>query len=147
MLFHSRFWGAPIFSQGFGTSRQKIGTPQKSEIQPGRIQPSILSLLYEVQVLLSLRRLRNPSTPYRGQHPQDREKRVSELFGPDFPQTFLTLTPGRPWVKKFLPITGAAEKCTFWCGHPRCSARTSMTRRVVEKLCTRKVCVDFLAHN
>ena len=50
-----------------------------------------------------------------------------KLFGPDFPRTFLTLTPGRPWVKKFLPITGAAEKRTFWCGRPRFSARTSMT--------------------
>ena len=66
------------------------------------------------------------------------------LFGPDFPRTFLTLTPGRPWVKKFLPITGAVEKRTFWCGRPRFSARTSMTRSVFEKLCT-KVCVDFLA--
>ena len=68
-----------------------------------------------------------------------------KLFGPDFPRTFLTLTPGRPWVKKFLPITGAAEKRTFWCGRPRFSARTSMTRSVFKKLCTKKVCVDFLA--
>ena len=67
-----------------------------------------------------------------------------KLFGPDFPRTFLTLTPGRPWVKKFLPITGAAEKRTFWCGRPRFLARTSMTRRVFEKLCTKKVCADFL---
>ena len=68
-----------------------------------------------------------------------------KLFGPDFPRTFLTLTPGCPGVKKFLPTTGAAGKRTFWCGHPRFSARTSMTRRVVEKLCAKKVCVDFLA--
>ena len=68
-----------------------------------------------------------------------------KLFGPGFPRTFLTLTPGRPWVKKFLPITGAAERRTFWCGRPRFLARTSMTRRVFEKLCTKKVCVDFLA--
>ena len=68
-----------------------------------------------------------------------------KLFGPDFPRTFLTLTPGRPWVKKFLPITGAAEKRTFRCGRPRFLARTSMTQRVFEKLCTKKVCVDFLA--
>ena len=67
-----------------------------------------------------------------------------KLFGPDFPRTFLTLTPGCPGVKKFLPITGAAEKRTFWCGRPRFSARTSMTRRVLQKLCTKKVCVDFL---
>ena len=68
-----------------------------------------------------------------------------KLFGPDFVRTFLTLTPGCPGVKKFLPTTGAAGKRTFWCGRPRFSARTSMTRRVVEKLCTKKVCVDFLA--
>ena len=67
------------------------------------------------------------------------------LFGPDFPRTFLTLTPGCPGVRKFLPTTGAAGKRTFWCGRPRFSSRTSMTRRVVEKLCTKKVCVDFLA--
>ena len=41
-------------------------------------------------------------------------------------------------VKKFLPITGAAEKRTFWCGRPRFSVRTSMTRRVLEKLWTKK---------
>ena len=70
-----------------------------------------------------------------------------KLFGPDFPRTFLTLTPGCPGVKKFLPATGAAGKRTFWCGRPRFSARTSMTRRVVEKLCTEKVCVDFLSPN
>ena len=68
-----------------------------------------------------------------------------KLFGPDFAQTFLTLTPGCPGVKKFLPTTGAAGKRTFWCGRPRFSARTSMTRRVVEKFCTKKVCVDFSA--
>ena len=68
-----------------------------------------------------------------------------KLFGPDFPRTFLTLTPECPGVKKFLPTTGAAGKRTFWCGRPRFSARTSMTRRVAEKLCTKKVCVDFLA--
>ena len=68
-----------------------------------------------------------------------------KLFGPDFPRTFLTLAPGCPRVKKFLPTTGAAGKRTFWCGRPRFSARSSMTRRVVEKLCTKKVCVDFLA--
>ena len=80
-------------------------------------------------------------TPFSGKKKQHKHK----LFGPDFPRTFLTLTPECPGVKKFLPITGAAEKCTFWCGRPQFSARTSMTRRVLEKLCTKKVCVDFLA--
>ena len=36
-----------------------------------------------------------------------------KLFGPDFPRTFLTLTPGCPGVKKFLPITAAAENVLF----------------------------------
>ena len=66
-----------------------------------------------------------------------------KLFGPDFPRTFLTLPPGRPWVKKFLPVTGATEKRTFWCGRPRFLARTSMTRRVFEKLCTKKFALIF----
>ena len=66
-----------------------------------------------------------------------------KLFGPDFARTFLTLTPGCPGVKKFLPTTGAAGKRTFWRGRPRFSARTSMTRRVVEKLCTKKFALIF----
>ena len=58
-----------------------------------------------------------------------------KLFGPDFLRTFLTLTPGCPGVKKFLPATGAAENRTFlvW------------TSRVLEKLCPEKVCVDLSA--
>ena len=74
-----------------------------------------------------------------GQEKQHKHK----LFCPDFPRTFLTLTPGRPWVEKFLPITGAAEKRTFWCGRPQFSARTSMTRRVLEELCTKKFALIF----
>ena len=74
----------------------------------------------------------------RPQNSGKKKQHKHKLFGPDLPRTFLTLTPGRPWVKKFLPITGAAEKRTFWCGRPRFSARTSMTRRVFEKLCTKK---------
>ena len=89
--------------------------------------------------------LESPSCPlpFSGKKKQHKHK----LIGPDFPRTFLTLTPGCPGLKKFLPTTGAAGKPTFWCGRPRFSARTSMTRRVVEKLCTKKVCVDFLAPN
>ena len=74
---------------------------------------------------------------------EQKKQHKHKLFGPDFPRTFLTLTPECPGVKKCLPTTGAAGKRTFWCGRPRFSARTSMTRRVVEKLCTKKVCVDF----
>ena len=75
---------------------------------------------------------------------EEKKQHKHKFFGPDFPRTFLTLTPGCPGVKKFLPTTGAAGKRTFWCGRPRFSARTSMTRRVVEKLCAKKVCGDFL---
>ena len=50
-----------------------------------------------------------------------------------------------PRGQKVSPHHRAAGKRTFWCGRPRFSARTSMTRRVVEKLCTKKVCVDFSA--
>ena len=55
-----------------------------------------------------------------------------KLVGPNFLRTFLTLTPGCPGVKKFLPTTRAAGKHTFWCGHPRFLVQTSMTRRVLE---------------
>ena len=48
------------------------------------------------------------------QHCQGKEKQHKhKLFGPDFPRTFLTLTPGCPGVKKFLPTTGAAGKTHF----------------------------------
>ena len=71
---------------------------------------------------------------------------LSSNFGPEGPKVVDPSVAG-PGVKKFLPTTGSAGKCTFWCGRgrPRFSARTSMTRRVVEKLCTKKVCVDFSA--
>ena len=65
------------------------------------------------------------------------------LVGPDFLWTFLTLAPECPGVKKFLHTTGAAGKRTLWRGRPRFSARTSMTRRVVEKLCTKKFALIF----
>ena len=99
----------------------------------------------------SIRRsLREENLPPRGS-PRDlsgkKKQHKHKLFGPDCPRTFLTLTPGCPGVKKFLHTTGAAGKRTFWCGRPRFPARMSMTRRVVEKLCTEKVCVDFFAPN
>ena len=68
-----------------------------------------------------------------------------KLFSPDFPWTFLTLTPECPGIKKFLPTTGVAGKRTFWCGCPRFSEQTSMTRRVVERLYTKKYALIFLA--
>ena len=37
---------------------------------------------------------------------------------------------GTEGVKKFLLVTGAAGKQTFWRGHPRFSVQPSMTRRV-----------------
>ena len=60
-----------------------------------------------------------------------------KLFGADLLRTFLTLTAGCTGIKKFLPIISAAGKCTFGCGRPRFLAWTSMTRRVLEKLCTK----------
>ena len=51
---------------------------------------------------------------FQGRKKQHKHK----LFGPDFPRTFLTLTPGCPGVKKFLPITGAAEKRTLVLANP-----------------------------
>ena len=47
--------------------------------------------------------------PFSGKKQQHKRK----LFGPDFTRTFLTLTPGCPGVKKFLPTTGAAGKRIF----------------------------------
>ena len=76
----------------------------------------------------------NFQPPKSGKKKQHKHK----FFGPDFLRTFLTLTPGCPGVKTLLPTTGAAGKRTFWCGRPRFSARTSMTRRVVEKVCAKK---------
>ena len=60
-------------------------------------------------------------------------------FG-DFPffGQFPRSTASQPRGQKVSPHHRAAGKRTFWCGRPRFSARTSMTRRVVEKLCTRK---------
>ena len=61
------------------------------------------------------------SHPYsRGEFHESGKKKQHKhkLFGPDFPRTFLTLTPGCPGIKKFLPTTAAAGKCTFWRGRP-----------------------------
>ena len=67
---------------------------------------------------------------------REEKQHKHKLFGPDFPRTFLTLTPECPGVKKFLPTTGAAGKTHIL-------ARTSMTRRVVEKLCKKKFALIF----
>ena len=48
-----------------------------------------------------------------------------------------------PWVKKFLPITGAAEKNALFGADVHDFRRTSMTRRVLEKLCTKKFALIF----
>ena len=69
---------------------------------------------------------------HRGAHAENQHKH--KLIGPNFRQTFLTFMPGCRWVKKFLPTTGAAGKQTFRCRCPRFLARTSLTRRVFEKL-------------
>ena len=64
-----------------------------------------------------------------------------KLFGPDFPRTFLTLTPGCPGVKNFLPTTG-----DFWCGRPRFSARTSMTEGLPKNFVQKKFALIFWPH-
>ena len=48
----------------------------------------------------------------------ERKRHKHKFLGPIFLWTFLTLMPGCPGVKKFLPTTGAAGKGTFWCGRP-----------------------------
>ena len=58
---------------------------------------------------------------------------------------FATKTPSRR-----APLGTARHLWKFqWnpirCGRPQFLARTSITQRVLEKLCTEKVCVDFLA--
>ena len=40
-------------------------------------------------------------------------------------------------------ITRASGKHCSWCGHPRFSARTSMTRTVTEKVCTKEFGLTF----
>ena len=59
----------------------------------------------------------------------------------DIPDPYAQMPSGQ----KVSPPTGDTGKRTFRCGRPRFSARPSMTQRVVEKLCTEKVCVDFQA--
>ena len=62
-----------------------------------------------------------------------------KLFGPDFPRTFLTLTPKCPGAKKFLPTTGGRrENALFGADVHYFSARTSMTRRVCRKTLYKK---------
>ena len=73
--------------------------------------------------------------------PRNKKQHKHKLCVSDFPWTFLSFMPGYPRVKELLPITGAAEKRTFGCRCQRLSARMSMTWRVLEKLCTGKVCV------
>ena len=68
-----------------------------------------------------------------------------KLFGPGFPADIPDPYARTPRGQKVSPHQRGRRKPHFWCGRPRFSARTSMTRRVVEKLCTKKVCVDFLA--
>ena len=56
---------------------------------------------------------------------------------------FVTLMPRWSGVK-VSPTAGAAGTQTSWRGRPRCFARTSMARRVLQKLCPENVCIDFL---
>ena len=56
-----------------------------------------------------LLRPQNRSRLKSGKKKQHKHK----FFGPDFPQTFLTLTPGCPGIKKFLRITGPTGNALF----------------------------------
>ena len=38
-----------------------------------------------------------------------------KVFGPDLLQTFVTLTPGCPGLKKFFPTARDARKHALWC--------------------------------
>ena len=44
---------------------------------------------------------------------REEKQHKHKLFGPDFPRTFLTLTPGCPGVKNFFPTTGPQENALF----------------------------------
>ena len=67
-----------------------------------------------------------------------------KLFGPDFPRTFRTLTPGRPGVKKFLPTTGLREK-DFVVRTSTIFGADVHDPKGFLKILYKKVCVDFLA--
>ena len=71
-----------------------------------------------------------------------KKQHKDKLVSPNFLQTFLTHTPGCPGVKKFLPITMATGKHTFWRGRRRFVVWTSITLSVLEKLCPEEVRVD-----
>ena len=62
----------------------------------------------------------------------------------DFPADVQTLTRRCLEVKSFSPLPGPQGKQSFRCVHPQFLARTSMTRRVLEKVCAEEVCVYFL---
>ena len=109
------------------------------KILDGPNRPSPIASVHRTRPSLRKKGLCSILVPYT----QGRKNSININFLVRISRTFLTLTPGRPWVKKFLPITGAAEKRTFWCGRPRFLARTSMTRRVFEKLCTKKFALIF----
>ena len=53
------------------------------------------------------------------------------------------LRPDAQGSKSFSPPLGPQETAPFWCGRPRVWARTSTTRRVVEKDCTKHCALIF----
>ena len=72
--------------------------------------------------------------------PGKKKQHKHKLFGPDFPRTFLTLTPGCPGVQKFIPITGTAEKCTLFRDFQKAlETTTAMKRRkILRKICSNR---------
>ena len=69
---------------------------------------------------------------------REEKQHKHKCFGPNFLRTFLTLTHRCPGVKKFFPITGPQAN-TFLSG-----ARTSTTRRFLNKQCPEENCIYFL---
>ena len=108
--FRVRGYGLP----GHITS---VGTPKGRHCPREVPSCSQASALAPAFLLAPCKRRRRALSPLRktlSSHASGKKKQHKhKLFGLDFPRTFLTLTPGRPWIKKFLPITGAAEKRTF----------------------------------
>ena len=54
-----------------------------------------------------------PNVTLKTENSGKEKRHKHKLFGPDFPQTFLTLTPGCPGVKKFLPPLWPQENALF----------------------------------
>ena len=85
--------------------------------------------------------------PQKPREPAEmKEQHKHKLLGPDFPRTFLTLTPGCPasGVKKFLP-TGTAGNAVLGADVRDSRRRRPWPDRLTKNVLQKKVCVDFSA--